>query len=108
MNQLAGNGAENQLIGSVALQNAGQRITVLQFDIPGEVVRIDRGIGRGDIAQNGSVIAEDKIREIGSDVSALAPNTVTFVTGNLIVKENSFAVQPIAASQLGNLARCSV
>src|SRR5258706_4986130 len=70
------------------------------------MIWIDRGIGRLDVAQNRIVIAKDKIREVRPDLSTLSPNAMAFRTGKLVTEEESFAMQPIATGELGNVSFC--
>src|SRR5262249_44529879 len=69
-----------------------------------EVIRIERGAGKADVADDGVVVAVDEVGEVGADASAGAADLVAAAALSLVAEVHGLAALPVATLQLGDLA----
>ena len=60
-------------------------------------------VALGDVFQDGSIIAMEKVREIGPDSATFAGDLVALVARGPIAEENLFSLLPAAAGEFWNL-----
>src|SRR5689334_17283548 len=104
MDRFAGNNPENEVVSRITLQNACDGISIFEINVVGKMIGIQRGVGCGDVAKHGRIIASDQVGEIRADSTAFSSNRVAFRTSHLLVEEEPFAMKPIAAGNLWNVA----
>ena len=61
---------------SLGAKRPVQDAAVGERDAVGDVIRIDGGAGRVDVAEHRGVIAVDEVREVGADLAAAAADLV--------------------------------
>ena len=77
---------------------------VLQLDEVREIIGMDRGAWKADVAQHRFVIAVDQIREVRPDLAAAPMHLMALRALGLFAEEHVAAARPVAAFQLGNVA----
>src|SRR6185295_3714568 len=100
---LAVNETENHIDAIIAHNDSVHHITILKFNVVGQMIGVDRGARLLDVSHHRSIIAMDQIREIRPNLSTRAANGVALVTGSLIAKEDFLSFIPVSARDLRNL-----
>ena len=89
-----------------ALNDSSEGLAVGQLDHARHMVRVDRRVRELDILAHARVVAVNEVGQIGTDLFAFAADAVAFPTRELVAKEQSPAVEPVPARNLGNTALC--
>ena len=85
------------------MDDAGQGLAIIYFDIIGQMVGVERGAGIKDVFANRFIVAIDQVRQIGTRFAADPAKLMALVTSHGIAKKYFPAPQPIAACQFGNV-----
>src|SRR5438094_9614169 len=75
-------------------QAAGERFAVLRGDVPESIVRFDRAIWIENVRENLAAVARGDARKVGSDLSALAIESMANGTSR---RENFLAAPGVAS-----------
>ncbi len=87
---------------ALGARHAGQNAAVLHLDEASEIIGMDRGAWKADVAPDGLVIAVDQVRQVGADAAAAAVDLMALRALGLVAEEDRAAARPVAALQLGD------
>ncbi len=90
-----------ELIGGVGAEDAREGAAVVERDGVGNVVGVDHGAGRDDVAKDRRAVAMCQVREIRPDLGAFAVNGVAVCALGGLAEKQFAAAAGVAAGELG-------